>query len=158
MDTDGTVDTRGGCEFTQTNERLAKQVYKLIQSLGMRATLTHKTKTGYIKKDGTEADTWRIYFTASKEVPVFKLKRKFDRLPEHPKKSTDRKAIINIEISDKFAEEAFFYEHYHGRDDKSEPYRRDDELVCNAVRGEREVFIRPARPEKREKSVKDIHS
>ena len=96
MDTDGTIDTRGACEFTQTNEKLARQVLKLIRSLGMKATLTHKEHTGYIKKDGEEADTWRIYFTASKELPVFRLKRKYDRLPDHPVKGSDRKAIIDV--------------------------------------------------------------
>ena len=96
MDTDGTIGTNGKCEFTQTNKKLAEQVCWLIRSLGMDATLSYKEHTNYIKKDGTEADTWRVYFTASKELPVFRLKRKYDRLPEHPIRGGDRKAIVDV--------------------------------------------------------------
>lgn len=96
MDTDGTIGPKGTCEFTQSNKKLAEQVCHLIRSLGMDATLTYKEHTNYIKKNGKEADTWRIYFTASKEMPVFRLKRKVDRLPEHPIRGSDRKAIVDV--------------------------------------------------------------
>ena len=96
MDTDGTVDKLGHCEFTQTRTELANQVLELITSLGMDGTLTFKEHTNYIKKDGTEAHTWRIYFTASKELPVFKMKRKYDKLPDHPLRNSQQKAIVNV--------------------------------------------------------------
>ena len=79
MDTDGTIDENGGCEFTQTNKPLFDQVCQLVASLGIMATPTHKEHTGYIKIDGTESDTWRLYFKPSKNIPVFRLKRKLER-------------------------------------------------------------------------------
>ena len=102
MDTDGTVDETGGCEFTQTNKRLFDDVCQLVASLGIMATPFYKEHTGYIKKDGTEADTWRLYFKVSKNIiPAFKLKRKLDRQREDVPVGTNTKAIIKIEKTGK---------------------------------------------------------
>lgn len=101
MDTDGTIDKNGHCEFTQTKKNLVDEICWLLNSLGIKYTLTHKTKTGYIKKDGTEADTWRIYFTSSKKMPCFRLKRKYNRLSDLPLRGSDRKAIVDIRKTEK---------------------------------------------------------
>lgn len=96
MDSDGTIDKSGHCEFTQTNKKLMDDVCVLLTSLGIKYTLSYKEHTSYIKKDGTEAYTWRLYFTASKEMPIFKLKRKYNRLSDVPLRNADQKAIINV--------------------------------------------------------------
>lgn len=102
MDSDGFCDLKGKCEFIQTNKKIAEDVCWLIRSLGMKAILTHKTHTGHIKKNETESDTWRVYFAPSKEMPVFRLKRKKDKLPEHPTTVATRKAIVNVtHVADK---------------------------------------------------------
>ena len=101
MDTDGTIDKGGGCEFTQTNKVLFDQVCQLVASLGIMATPTHKEHTGYIKKDGTEADTWRLFFMPSKNIPVFRLKRKLARQREDVPIGTTRKSIVKVEKTGK---------------------------------------------------------
>lgn len=95
MDTDGYIDETGHCEFTQVNKVLFDQFCQLLGSLGIDYTATPKD-TGYIRKDGTESRCWRCYFTTSKELPVFKLKRKYDKLPDHPLKRTDKKFIVDV--------------------------------------------------------------
>ena len=80
-------------------KNLVDEICWLLNSLGIKYTLTHKTKTGYIKKDGTEADTWRIYFTSSKKMPCFRLKRKYNRLSDLPLRGSDRKAIVDIPVN-----------------------------------------------------------
>lgn len=101
MDTDGSIDKKGWCEFTQTNKKLIEQVQQLLTSLGIMSTLCYKEHTGYIKKDGTEADTWRLQFIVPKEIPIFKLKRKFERQREDTPIGTQRKAIVKVEKTGK---------------------------------------------------------
>lgn len=76
MDSDGYVNKDGTqCEFSQSNEKLAKQVYELIISLGMSVHITSRTPT----IDGVEKkENWRLRF--SPNLPVFRLQRKLDRL------------------------------------------------------------------------------
>ena len=99
MDTDGTIDEQGHCEFTQTNKRLAEDVCELLVSLGIQPTLSHKTKTNYIKKDGIEADTWRVYFVPHKEFDVFRLKRKKDRQRKEDIRDSKWKTIVDVRKS-----------------------------------------------------------
>ncbi len=78
MDTDGHVYIKGtACEFSQSNEIIAKQVYELIVSLGMKATISSRipvnTVTGLKGKRN-----WRIFFCPT--MQVFKLPRKAARL------------------------------------------------------------------------------
>lgn len=98
LDSDGTVSAEldGNCEFTQTKENLVMQVKQLMDSLGIPNTLTKKQNVKYIKKDGTIPEVWRIYFRADKTMPIFKLKRKFNRLPEKLNDIHFKKAIIDV--------------------------------------------------------------
>ncbi len=76
MDSDGTADKDGSrCEFSQSNETLAKQVYTLIVSLGMSAHMTSRIP---ILNGEEKKENWRIRFTPN--LPVFRLPRKLERL------------------------------------------------------------------------------
>ena len=102
LDSDGSCDETGGCEFAQTNKVLFDDVYKLVESLGIMATPTYREHTNYIKKDGTEADTWRLYFKVSKSIiPLFRLKRKLDRQRDDIPVGTNTKAIVKVEKTGK---------------------------------------------------------
>ena len=76
MDTDGSVDPRhGNAAITLHHERLAKDVYRLICSVGHKAALRESTwKSSQLGMTGT---CWRITWSAID--PVFRLARKADR-------------------------------------------------------------------------------
>lgn len=87
MDTDGTVAEGGNktgrgdgsalCEFSVTNERLARDVHELLLGLGIKVTM----RSGPAKLYGREVGTrWRLSFQT--DLPVFCLPRKAERL--HP--------------------------------------------------------------------------
>lgn len=75
MDTDGYVSARGHCEFTSMLEGLANSVLELARSFGIHAVICIGRATLYGKDCGTK---YRVKF--STHVPVFRLKRKLDRL------------------------------------------------------------------------------
>lgn len=75
MDSDGYVNDRGNCVFTNTSQVLADAVVHLVRSLGWRATSGHWTSdTRWARATGT----WRASFTPSGMVP-FRLPRKRER-------------------------------------------------------------------------------
>lgn len=75
MDTDGSVDINGRCEFVGINKKLVSDVYELIVSLGLKATVD----VGFAKLNGKIiSEKYRVRFTPY--IPVFKLKRKLERL------------------------------------------------------------------------------
>ena len=104
MDTDGTIDKDGHCEFTQVDYTLIKQVSQLLSSLGIKNNVTYKEVSNYIKQDGNVAYTYRINFRTDKQLPCFKLTRKYNRLPDKWKNTRNRSLIdeldedTNIEI------------------------------------------------------------
>ena len=82
MDTDGFISKgQGQCEFVQKNKQIAYDVYALIASLGMRPRILEKEATISGKSCGV---VYRILFHAYKDVPVFKLARKLERMRERP--------------------------------------------------------------------------
>ncbi len=96
MDTDGTIDKRNGnCSFSQANYDFCLQFQKLLSSLGIRSTI-QKKKSNYIKKDGTLAESWDVFFSTDKKMPCFKLKRKLKYLPDSLTDKHYQKAIVNI--------------------------------------------------------------
>jgi hypothetical protein len=93
MDTDGHIDNTGMCEFTTIKKDLCNQVYELITSLGMKATIgigDATLKGRFISKK------YRILFMPT--INVFNLSRKADKLKK-PKKSNCRH-IKNVEKVD----------------------------------------------------------
>lgn len=94
MDTDGCCYKDGRCEFTQTREELAVQVYQLILSFGIKAKISKKESwfNGIRYKD-----SYRIMFKT--DLPVFRLKRKLDKLTKNSSKVVNRfiRSIEKIE-------------------------------------------------------------
>ena len=74
MDTDGYCDTRGQCEFCNTNKQLAYDVHELICSLGIKAVVRVGRATLYGKDCG---EKYEIKFLT--DIPVFKIQRKLER-------------------------------------------------------------------------------
>jgi hypothetical protein len=77
MDTDGTVDTRGLCEFTQIDKSLSEDFLFLIRSLGIRATIGEYDAKIHGKAVGKK---YRVCFTPRRDMPVFTLPRKLERI------------------------------------------------------------------------------
>lgn len=75
MDTDGHCDKNGHCEFVQVREELSKQVYELVLSLGIKATMIKRESWRY---DVRHKDKYRIRFRT--DLPVFRMKRKLQRI------------------------------------------------------------------------------
>jgi LAGLIDADG DNA endonuclease family protein len=74
LDTDGSCDEHGSVEFSNTNERLARDTYHLICSLGYKASIRSKTVWCNGKDCGT---CWTVQFTPAEKV--FRLTRKLAR-------------------------------------------------------------------------------
>ena len=94
MDTDGTCDKRGECEFTQKSEKIARQVFELVSGLGLRANIKPKRAICNHKDAGI---VWRVMFFTDQTMPVFRLQRKKDRLKEKLAERMHAKSIISIE-------------------------------------------------------------
>lgn len=96
MDTDGTIDKDGHCEISQTKYNLIMQISQLLSSLGIKNNIIYKEIPQYIKKDGETAFTYRINFRTDKRMPCFRMKRKYDRLPDVLEGVTKTKAIVDV--------------------------------------------------------------
>lgn len=89
LDTDGSIDARGGVELSLTNRRLAMDAVELIRSLGIK-TSVHESDATVTDPDGSRrivGRRWRITFTTG--MPVFRLPRKRDRLPDSTRSVRD---------------------------------------------------------------------
>jgi hypothetical protein len=78
MDTDGSCDKNGDCEFVNTREQLARSVYDLAASLGFNSHFGE----GRAMLNGRDyGPKYRVIFRSySDELPVFRLTRKQNRL------------------------------------------------------------------------------
>lgn len=99
MDTDGYIGIKGNSEFTTISEQLSKDVSKLLHSLGIRHTV--KVKQSTYKKNGENVKCSKTYrFNIITSLPIFKLKRKLERLntdlKSYPKANREKIAIIDI--------------------------------------------------------------
>jgi hypothetical protein len=93
MDTDGYVRNDGLCEFSVNHKELAKGFLDLIQTLGIKTTMHESDSKLYGRVTGTR---YRISFKT--DLPVCRLKRKKERLPE--KLSTQRslyRYVVSVE-------------------------------------------------------------
>lgn len=94
MDTDGTCNKAGQCEFTQKSKELAYSVLELIRSLGIKATIREKKAVC----NGVDCGiVYRIMFFTSKDFSCFHLKRKHERLKDELCNRTLDKSIVRIE-------------------------------------------------------------
>ena len=96
MDTDGTADLQGHCEFFNKNPRVIAGMSELLTSLGIKHQTRQKVATLYGKPCG---EAYTVSFVASK--PVFLLPRKRERqCPEGLRPIRDerkRKYIVGTE-------------------------------------------------------------
>ena len=77
MDTDGCIDKRGNCEFTQKENQLVKDVYTLLRSLGFKARINYYDA---ILNGVNVGKKCRVTFNPNKGEHIFNLERKQDRL------------------------------------------------------------------------------
>lgn len=96
MDTGGTVRTDGYSEFCVATERLARDTFELVQSLGIKATFrtgpaVRTTPEGKRVHCGTR---YRVGFTTS--TPVFRLPRKLERLPQSERLTQGQRYIKDV--------------------------------------------------------------
>lgn len=91
MDTDGSISRDySSCEFTSMNERLARDVLRLVLTMGIRA----KVKESRAKLNGVDkGPLWRMHFTTG--LPVFRLPRKLSLIRPAPR--AGRRHIVNVE-------------------------------------------------------------
>lgn len=92
MDTDGCCDENKGCEFSASNERLAFETHALICSLGIKATIRSRIPICNGKRCRR---SFRVCFTTN--LPVFRLKRKLERIPDDITIRCRRRFIVSCE-------------------------------------------------------------
>ena len=91
MDTDGTANANGSCEFTSCSFILAEAVKELLVSLGIKATIRQGRATINGKDCGTK---YRIKFTTN--TPVFILPRKKGRQASEIRSTQRVRFITNV--------------------------------------------------------------
>lgn len=94
MDTDGSANSQGTCEFYASDERLARQVRQLVASLGMAAQL--RSKPGSYRNEAGEVvsckTAWTVTFAPT--AKVFRLQRKLERLDLDARRDSTRYRYI----------------------------------------------------------------
>nr|UYL16882.1 MAG: terminase large subunit [Caudoviricetes sp.] len=81
MDTDGYVSKKGLCQFVTTSEKIMSGFGELLSTLGIKYVMSKKTPTTIY--NGTRVFGKLAYtfnFMTYSELPVFRLKRKLDRM------------------------------------------------------------------------------
>lgn len=86
MDTDGYVSKTGNIEFSTSSSQLCKDVMNLIRSLGINCSST--------KRSTTHLDNYRVHIYTSD--PIFRVKRKLQRLSNTCKSKHLKTAIVEI--------------------------------------------------------------
>lgn len=84
MDTDGSIDKNGSCKITWASKQMIKELRELLFSLGIKSNINEKQ----VQLEGW--DKPRIYYRLhfKTRLPVFRLKRKKDRIPDYPLRKT----------------------------------------------------------------------
>ena len=93
MDKDGSIDKNGKCEFIQKNYNIVKGLQELLFTLGIESKINETCKKSQTMKEKNKY--YRITFRTT--LPVFKLKRKKERIPNKIRKDKYSQSIINIE-------------------------------------------------------------
>lgn len=96
MDTDGSIDNMGRCEFSQSfkHKPIIDGIDFLLTSLGIKHTVRECKK----ECNGKLFDTYRIHFISDQNVPSFMMQRKCEKLRKNiSNDKTWKKSIIRIE-------------------------------------------------------------
>lgn len=84
MDTDGHIDKRGSCEVTWKSKKMINQLRELLFSLGIKSNISEKLVQ---LKDWDEPRMYyRLFFKTN--LPVFRLQRKLDKIPNYELRKT----------------------------------------------------------------------
>lgn len=104
MDTDGTCSKKGYCSYSTKSKQLAEDVKQLVLSLGGFARVNPKQRGYKNKKTGLYVDCgihYEVYICLyDKNIPIFRLKRKQDRVKYHEEHYAGR-FIESVEYSRK---------------------------------------------------------
>lgn len=96
MDTDGSIDERGKCEFSQCvkHKKIIDGISLLLTSLGIKYNIYECFK----KCNKKFFQTYKIGFITDKTIPAFMMKRKYIKLRDSIKQDkTNKKSIVKIE-------------------------------------------------------------
>lgn len=106
MDTDGSVNKEGACEFTNTSEQLVQDVMDLCRGLGIKCQLGVDTREGQVRNVcgniSVNNGNYRVYINTSESI--FKLPRKLERLKKF-KKSDKYVSIIDLYPTEEYVEQ-----------------------------------------------------
>ncbi len=94
MDTDGHVDDKGSCNFTNKNKRIIDGVCQLIVSLGAKARVKKYFATLNGKKCGPY---YQISFYLPDSLPSFRLTRKLQRVRNSTNPRTFKRYVKDIQ-------------------------------------------------------------
>jgi len=94
MDTDGTCSTNGACQITQKNERLAREIWSLANSLGFKASWRSRSARA---QTGAPMTVFVVAFYADVKRPVFTLPYKLERLKASLASRSSVNAIVRID-------------------------------------------------------------
>lgn len=95
MDSDGTIDKRGRCQFVNCNERLARDVHELVCSLGIKASWRESVAT---LNGRAIRPSYHVTFNPPAGVRVFNLARKAERQSNRKAGTrSDTRSIVSVE-------------------------------------------------------------
>lgn len=94
MDTDGTCEKRGQCEFTQKSKIIMDGFVELVRSLGIKISVHEKTAKCNGKNCGI---VYRAFFYSTKDRPCFRLARKRARLKGRLSPRMRAKSVVKVE-------------------------------------------------------------
>lgn len=95
MDTDGSCDDSGRCEFSQKSESFMRDFQTILDSLGIKNTISYREGTA-VRGSEKLFSSWRCYFTVDKERSCFKFERKKCRLKDKINCRRYTKTIVSI--------------------------------------------------------------
>lgn len=82
LDTDGSINTEGSIEFSNTSEQLVDDLAYVLRSLGIKCIKSKDTRAGQVQvikgHECLRTTYWRLYINTS--LPVFFLSRKLKRI------------------------------------------------------------------------------
>lgn len=107
LDTDGSINNDGSIEFTNSNEKLIKDIMFVLRSLGIRCQsgIDDRSDEHQLMPQGTIRERtpyFRVYINTSKDV--FKLPRKLSRIKKIPTEAEKYVPIVSIEKLDEYQE------------------------------------------------------
>lgn len=99
MDSDGHITKKGRCEFSTVRKEIADGIQELLASLGIKSTRKKKKTSCTYNGEKVFGECIRFSFLVYNDQPVFRVKRKLDRMKSRigaRTTETERRRIIDI--------------------------------------------------------------